>query len=234
VAGCSPAWPNAGGAHSGYLLEGAGGRLLLDCGPGVLPKLRQQAAWPHIDAIAITHFHLDHWGDLVPWVWGSRHGPGRDTEPPQLLVPPGGRTWLAEIGTRLGFEDMFENSFRLVEYAEGEPIAAAGFELLALRVPHYALAAFGFRVTAGRRTFAYSGDSGPADALAELARDADLFVCEATLRDTEPDPRGHLSLDEAAAAFEASGARRLLVTHRPQELPTVGHEQAFDGMELTV
>src|SRR5437868_9621587 len=33
VIGCSPAWPNAGGAQSGYLVEGDG-RLLLDCGPG--------------------------------------------------------------------------------------------------------------------------------------------------------------------------------------------------------
>ncbi len=75
VVGCSPAWPNPGGAQSGYLLEGPG-RLLLDCGPGVLAKLREREAWPHVDAIAITHWHLDHWGDLVPWVWGSTLGPG--------------------------------------------------------------------------------------------------------------------------------------------------------------
>ena len=29
--------------------------------------------WPDPDAIVITHFHLDHWGDLVPWVWGALH-----------------------------------------------------------------------------------------------------------------------------------------------------------------
>ena len=71
VIGSSPAWPNPGGAHSGYLLEAGGKRLLLDCGPGVLPRLREREPWPHVDAIAITHFHLDHWGDLVPWVWGT-------------------------------------------------------------------------------------------------------------------------------------------------------------------
>ena len=73
VIGSSPAWPNPGGAHSGYLLEAGGKRLLLDCGPGVLSRLRQAEGWPRIDAIAITHFHLDHWGDLVPWVWGSSY-----------------------------------------------------------------------------------------------------------------------------------------------------------------
>src|SRR5581483_9559300 len=71
VVGCSPAWPNPGGAQSGYLVEDDGRRLLLDCGPGVLARLRQDAEWPEVDAIVITHFHLDHWGDVVPWVWGA-------------------------------------------------------------------------------------------------------------------------------------------------------------------
>ena len=53
--------------------------MLLDCGPGVLPRLRAQDGWPRVDAIVITHFHLDHWGDLVPWTFGAMYGPGRDT-----------------------------------------------------------------------------------------------------------------------------------------------------------
>src|SRR2546421_5408538 len=58
VVGCSPAWPNPGGAQSGYLVETDGSRLLLDCGPGVLARLRELEDWPRVDAIAITHFHL--------------------------------------------------------------------------------------------------------------------------------------------------------------------------------
>ena len=64
---------------------------------------------------------------------------------------------------------------------------------------------------------------------------SDLFLCEATLERGELDgePRGHLSADEAIEAFEASGARRLLLTHRPAELPLdEGLERAYDGMEL--
>ena len=35
--------------------------------------------------------------------------------------------------------------------------------------------------------------------------------------------------------FEASGAKRLLVTHRPCELPTPDeYELAYDGLELEV
>jgi ribonuclease BN (tRNA processing enzyme) len=238
VVGCSPAWPNAGGAHSGYLVEG-NGSLLLDCGPGVLARMREGKLWPEVDAIAITHFHLDHWGDLVPWVWGASYLDGRELPPPRpaLRVPPEGRTRLEHFGELLGFPDMFERIFDLAEYEPDVPFAAAGYTVTASRVPHYRLEAYAFRVSDGDRSLAYSGDSGPSEALSELARDADLFVCEATLLRGELDgqPRGHLALEEAVAAFERSGAKRLLVTHRPDELPTEpGLELAYDGMVCEV
>jgi ribonuclease BN (tRNA processing enzyme) len=239
VVGCSPAWPNPGGAQSGYLLEGPG-RLLLDCGPGVLARLRSdngRTGWPHLDAIAITHFHLDHWGDLVPWVWGTMWGLGQGQDKPELWLPPGGREELAVFGTRFGTPDMFMRVFEPHEYAEGEPFEAAGLELTATRLPHYTVQTFGFRVSNSTRTLAYSGDSGPSERLAKLAEDVDLFLCEATLDRGELDgePRGHLSAEEAVAAFEASGAKRLLLTHRPYELPLEeGLEQAHDGLELQV
>ena len=212
--------------------------MLFDCGPGVLARLRERHSsngWPTVDAIVVSHFHLDHWGDLVPWVWGLMVGPAKEQEPPELWVPPGGREELAALGERLGKPDMFEQTFRLREYTESEPFEAGGLEIRALRLPHYTLQTFGFRVTNGTRSIAYSGDSGPSANLAELARDCDLFVCEATLERPELDgePRGHLSADEAVAAFESSGARRLLLTHRPHELPLDGNlELAYDGLEL--
>jgi ribonuclease BN (tRNA processing enzyme) len=234
VVGCSPAWPNPGGAQSGYLLEGPG-RLLLDCGPGVLAKLRERESWPELDAIAITHWHLDHWGDLVPWVWGTTLGPGQETKPPTLWVPPEGQELLRAIGGRLGQPEMFEDAFDLHEYAEGTPFEAAGFEVTPRRVLHYQLVAFGFRASANGTIVGYSGDSGPSDELVEIARDADLFVCEATLLRPNPEggTRGHLSAEEAQAAFEASGAKRLLITHRPFERPLDGtFELASDGMQI--
>ncbi len=238
VVGSSPAWPNPGGAQSGYLVEDGERRLLLDCGPGVLARLRvMDGGWPSIDAVVITHWHLDHWGDLVPWVWGNLVGPAKGKEQPELWVPPEGRDRIRDFGSRLGWDDMFEQAFAVHDYPEDEPFQVAGFTLLARQLPHYTLLTFGLRVTNGGLSLAYSGDSGPDDGLAELARDVDLFVCEATLErgDLDGTPRGHLSADEAVAAFEASGAKRLLLTHRPHELPLpAGLEQARDGLELEV
>ena len=236
VVGCSPAWPNPGGAQSGYLVAGPG-KLLLDCGPGVLARMRQREPWPEVDAIAITHFHLDHWGDLVPWVWGTIFRFDGDRPRPELWLPPRGRSLLERFESTLGTPKMFERTFLLHEYELRRPFRTAGLEVTAIRVPHYQIETYGFRVSDGRTVLAYSGDSGPSESLPELARDADLFLCEATLERGELDgePRGHLAADEAIAAFEASGARRLLLTHRPMELPLdEGLEQAHDGLELEV
>jgi ribonuclease BN (tRNA processing enzyme) len=235
VVGCSPAWPNPGGAHSGYLVEDPG-RVLVDCGPGVLAKLRtQEDGWPPLDALVISHWHLDHWGDLVPWVWGLMFGLGRDVTQPAVWVPPGGVDQLRVFGEQFGTPGMFDSTLDLHEYAGHEPFEAAGLTVTAFRVPHYTVPTYAFRITDGERTLTYSGDSAPSDELVAAAHDADLFLCEATLADDDPDndPRGHLTAAEAVAAFEASGAARLLLTHRPDELPLPdGLEQAQEGLIL--
>jgi len=233
VIGCSPAWHNPGGAQSGYLVEGEG-RLLLDCGPGVFARMRQQEGWPQVDAIVITHFHLDHWGDLVPWSFGGSFGPGRGAPTPDLWLPPGGVETLKCLEPTFSSRPIRE-AFSVHEYADETPFQAAGFEVTPTRVPHYDLLAFGLRVTDGEKTLAYSGDSGPSSALAHLARNADLFVSEATLANPEPAMRGHLTEEEMLDAFRESGAERLLVVHRPDELPLAGpHTRAWDGYETTV
>ena len=86
-----------------------------------------------LDAIAITHFHLDHWGDLVPWVWGAMYrwaGVAIDNRP-DLWVHQGGRDVLEDFGERFGFSDMFDRVFTVHEYAPEEPFMAAGFEVTA-------------------------------------------------------------------------------------------------------
>jgi ribonuclease BN (tRNA processing enzyme) len=200
----------------------------------VLARLRTLEPWPLVDAIALTHFHLDHWGDLVSWVFGASFGAGRGTKQPELWVPPGGGDTLAGYGGAMGFGSQLNRAFELHEYEEGVPFNTAGFEVTPVRLLHYQERTFGLRVTDGRATVAYSGDTAPTPSLTELARDSDLFLCEATLAESEPpDDRGHLSADEAVAAFEASGAKRLIVIHRPDELPLNGElERAYDGLEI--
>lgn len=233
VIGCSPAWPNPGGSQSGYLVE-SGGRLLLDCGPGVLARLRSEDL-VGVDAIAITHFHLDHCGDLIPWAWFLKHAPVATTPPmPVLWLPPGGKEELARFAQFWGVPSMFEDVFDVAEFEASRRVPAAGFELEALPVPHYGMPAYGFRVhDRDGRILAYSGDSAPGEQLERVARGADLFLCEATLASggDDSDPRGHLSAEEAIAAADGP----VLLTHRPGELPApAGARLAYDGLVLEI
>jgi ribonuclease BN (tRNA processing enzyme) len=231
IVGCSPAWPNPGGAQSGYLVEEDERRLLLDCGPGVLSRLRLREPWPQVEAIVVTHLHLDHWGDLVPWAYGVLNGVDGALARRELWLPPGALAELAALD-RVGGDAVLA-VFAAREYADGAPFRAAGFEVQAAATAHYGHASYALRVSGSGATLAYSGDTAPSPALAELARDADLFLCEATLAEPEEGRRGHLTAEEALAAHRESGARRLLVVHRPDELPLPdGVERAFDGLEL--
>jgi len=93
--------------------------------------------------------------------------------------------------------------------------AAAGpFELTGLPLPHHVPNA-GIRVQAGETALAYTGDTGPDPSLAELGRDADLFIIEATDRDgeTRRPVRNLMTSAEAGHWARRAGARRLMLTH---------------------
>jgi ribonuclease BN (tRNA processing enzyme) len=226
VVGCSPAWPNPGSAHSGYLVTSGEHRLLLDCGPGVLARLREQEPWPSIDAIVITHLHLDHCGDLVPWLWGHALGPAQGTPGPHLFVPPAGLVRISTFAPLGRFLEVFD----VHEYEDGRPFDAGGHTVTARAVNHYGEPAFGLRVENDGSVLAYSGDSGPTPSLVELSRGADVLICEATLLEPEQGPHGHLSADEARAIAAEAGVERLLLTHRAAEHEL--DELVYDGFEL--
>ena len=103
VLGKSPAWQDAGGACSGYLVVADGTCLLLDCGSGVFGKLRSVVDYAEVDAVVVSHLHADHILDLVPFASGLTYAPRHQPVPvdgwpgtskpprPRLLAPPGGR-----------------------------------------------------------------------------------------------------------------------------------------------
>ncbi|WP_169797091.1 MBL fold metallo-hydrolase, partial [Streptacidiphilus griseoplanus] len=66
------------------------------------------------------------------------------------------------------------------------------------------------------RALAYSGDTGPCAELTELARGADLFLCEASFTDGKEDiPDLHLNGREAGRIAAEAGVGRLVLTHIP-------------------
>jgi ribonuclease BN (tRNA processing enzyme) len=227
VLGKSPAWQDAGGACSGYLVEAEGCRLLLDCGPGVFGKLRAAVDYRAVDAVVLSHLHADHVLDLVPFGSGLRFGPGAPRRP-ALHVPPGGALKLADLteGASMG-RDHLEQAFELREYDPHAPLVIGPFELRLREVPHF-VPVFAMDVRAGGARFTYGADCGPNEALCELAAGTPLLIAEATLPEPDPDG-GHLSAREAGEHGRRAQAARLMVTHFTDELGETATREAAEA-----
>ena len=231
VLGKSPAWQDAGGACSGYLVSAGETCLLLDCGSGVFGKLRSVCDYAAVDAVVVSHLHADHILDLVPYASGLTYAPRHQPVPvdgwpgtedpphPRLIAPPGARDAFRRLCAATGMrEQHIETAFRLEEYDPGDTVRVGEIELTFQPVPHFLPThAVGMAADSVRAT--YSADSSPSEELCAFARDTDLLLIEATLpRPEREGPRGHLTPEEAGEHGRRAGARRVVLTHISDEL----------------
>lgn len=232
--GKSPSWQDAGGACSGYLVEGDGARLLLDCGSGVFGKLRAAADYAAVDAVVVSHLHADHVLDLIPFAAALTYGPRAGSARPRLILPAGGTQAVRRLAAAAGMgEGHVAGAFALEEYAAGADVAVGGLRLRFQPVPHF-VPTCAVDVAEGAGRITYGADTSPSDDLVAFAAGTDVLLIEATLTAPERSgPRGHLTPVEAGEHGRRAGAGRLVLTHLSDELDA-GHaraeaERAFGG-----
>ena len=237
VLGKSPSWQDRDGACTGYLLEMDGRSMLIDCGSGVFGKLRSLRDYTQIDTVIVSHLHADHTLDLVPFAYALTVGPGRGSVRPQLHAPPGARAAWRRLCSAWGSDTLIEEAFELREYDPAGELEIDGLRVRFQPVPHYVTTyAIALQQGADGRRLVFSADCGPNDELVDFARDADLLLIEATLKEPEgdeDDPPGHLTAADAGAIGRRAGVPRLVLTHYSDELyPDVVRaraEAAFGG-----
>jgi ribonuclease BN (tRNA processing enzyme) len=217
VLGACGTYPAAGRACSGYLVEATGdagaARVWVDTGPGTLSNLLRVASLPDLDAIWVSHLHVDHVGDLPIVNYALRYG---DWDPQPAPVPVFGPSgWAEHVGSFLatGDADPIGSAFEVHELGDGERIDLGPLRLEAVATVH-SVETYGVRASAGGHSLAYSADSGPCDALGRLAEGADLFLCEAAWAEW-PDGAEAIHMTPALAGRWAAeaGAARLALTH---------------------
>jgi ribonuclease BN (tRNA processing enzyme) len=209
VLGACGAWPEAGQACSGFLVEHDGFRLLLDAGYATVPRLLALVGASEVDAVLISHGHPDHCADLNPLL---RARALSDDPPPPLPVHalPGA----LDAVLALDRPDMLAGAYTLHALTAGSRLSIGPFDVLTHLLPHWVPNA-GIRLAAGGRVLAYTGDSGPDPAIALLARGADLLLAEATYTDSVP-PAARACLSSASQAgrqAEQAGVAHLALTH---------------------
>lgn len=231
VIGCSGSFPGPDSPASSYLVEHEGFRLLLDLGSGALGPLQRYSALSGVGAVCLSHLHPDHCLDLCGYWVAQTYGP--DGPGPQIPVygPAGTARRMAQA---YGLDE-HPGMTRAFDFGTLEPgTREIGPFRVTLAHMNHPVETFGFRVEAGDRVLAYSADTGESAALVDLARDADVLLCEASFLEGPDLPEGlHLTARQAAKHATRAGAQHLLLTHlvpwNDRERTREEATAAFDG-----
>src|SRR5882724_1134913 len=76
ILGSGTSAPHPERAAPANWLQTAKGSLIMDFGASTTYRVaHERLDWVNLDAIWISHFHLDHIGGLAPFLFGTRHAP---------------------------------------------------------------------------------------------------------------------------------------------------------------
>jgi len=219
VVGCSGSGPGPDSPASCYLVEHEGFRLVVDLGSGSFGALQRVLDPAAVDAVFLSHLHADHCLDVAPLVVWHRYSGKSPGALVPLYAPVGAerRLALAYDGDGEGLQDVFD----FVPVGPGA-LHLGPFEVELARTAH-PIECYAIRLTAGGRSLVYTGDTGPSDAVIELARGADVLLAEAAHPPGPGMPDGlHLTGREAGEHAAAAGVGRLLLTHIPAWVDEIG------------
>lgn len=232
VLGSAGSHTGPGKACSGYLLRCGGTQLLLDCGNGATANLQLFTTFDQLDAIVVTHRHVDHCVDLVGMFYALRFHADGPKHLPLYAAPQ-----VMDLLTSLLSEDSafaFRDAFRHTEINAGDQVDIGPFHIEFFHSIH-PVPTVSTRITVEDRVIAYSSDSWGGEELIRAAKDADFFLCEATWQgEMDEWPEGiHLTAREAGRIATQARVKRLVLTHLlgsiDRETSLEQARETFDG-----
>lgn len=231
---CDPAEPKNRRTRSSILLESAGERLLIDCGPDCREQLLA-ADVAKLDGVIVTHDHADHCHGIDELRQVAYHI-GR-------AVPLIARQDVLErLQRRFGYafrgSELYPAVLEAVEAEESLSLGRA--ELRFVDQPHGGITSLGLRADEGPRSAAYSIDFHElTEEMASLFQGIDLWICDCLRRTPHPT---HSHLDAVLGWARDMGVGQLLLTHMDKsmdyatliaELPDWA-APAYDGQEVVL
>jgi ribonuclease BN (tRNA processing enzyme) len=212
VIGCWGGSPRPGGACSGYLLESAGKRLLVDCGSGVASAVQQACPLEAIDDVVVSHFHYDHMSDagILSYARLVRRILGETSKD---LVMYG----LARGSDGAGVADLaMEGATRAVAVDEGDDVRIGPFRLSFLRTRH-PLSCLAMRIACDDGSaLGYTADSAYFEGLARFMEGVDVLLAECSLyAGVDGSQMGHMSSDDVVRLALCAHPGKVVLTHLP-------------------
>jgi len=212
ILGSTAGAPSRTNPASGYLVEIEDVSIWMDAGTGTFMELAERVDPGKLDAVVISHTHVDHCSDLYGLYGYLAFGPSGDV-PVKVYVPGGAAEHLAAFA-RASDEHIFNMVLDIEEVAPGD-VASVGEVEIRFGEAIHSVPALVMRIEVVGASLTYSGDTGPGGDLLEMATGTDVLLCEASLggiRDDRTYPY-HLTAIEAGETAAWGGVDRLILTH---------------------
>jgi ribonuclease BN (tRNA processing enzyme) len=217
ILGSGTSVPHPQRATPCHWLETLKGTVLLDAGASASHRMAQeQLDWPNLDAIWISHFHLDHLGGLTPFLFGVKWAPQTQerTKPMRICGPEGLRQIVDAVDNTYDY-GLLEQPFpvEVIEVGPNEDFEILpGLRASTFSTPHTKESLAVRLKDDDSKLFVYTSDTGFSDDLALFARDAALLLMECSFRRNKPVQK-HLELADAMRVAEKCAPDRLVLTH---------------------
>lgn len=214
VLGSGTSVPDPHRGPAGFLVQVRDRSWLVDGGTGTVQRCARAGVDPRqLDGGFYTHRHPDHCADLVPLLFSMRVGPPRRLRDYPIWAGEGFAAYVEQLQSVYGRWIAPGGEVIVHELPLDRSAVVALGELTVTSAPaNHAAGAVHLRFDADGASVVFSGDTGPSAALAELARGADLLVCECGGSDEEP-VDGHLWPGAIAELVEAARPAEVWLTH---------------------
>lgn len=222
ILGCSGSLGAPGNPGSSYLITSperpAAPGILMDFGPGALAAL-QPVFDPANAHVIFSHLHADHCSDIPSLLVWRRFHPSAPSPRRHIMAGP---SYAPLHFGRMGADgpddvDDISDTFDFRPWQPWVPQEIEGVTVTAIPVLHPAAESHGLRVACNDtgRVLAFTGDSGMTPSLLDVARGADLFLCEAAWGPSSEGkaPGMHLSGEEAGRIAREAGVATLVLVH---------------------
>ena len=226
VLGGSAASTSTGQGCAGFLVTSKETRIVLDLGPGTLLELRKHADFRRLDAVLLSHLHVDHMLDVFALRFALAYNPVKANRKVPLWLPPGGLAFFKRAAELLSSgEDSatyFSKVFELGEY-DPEGHLEIGDLMLSFHPTVHYIPCWAIRVrptSGGDGDLVYTADYGPSSGLEGFAHGVRVLLSEATSPEPAIEDRslsGHVTASEAADLANAMSATTLVLTHMYEE-----------------